>query len=109
MANVYFVKMNDPNQVNNYEFIDPTPGNFPDLETGDLCFVRLEGEYKPSSLKRLWDFVECTWVSVSIGKWQLLKAECPFSLCEEVGIVLMLFKREIFFLYIAGNCHTRCK
>ena len=58
MANVYFVKMNDPNQVNNYEFIDPTPGNFPNLETGDLCFVRLEGEYKPSSLKRLWDFVE---------------------------------------------------
>lgn len=58
MANVYFVKMNDPNQVKNHEFIDPAPENFPDLVTGDLCFVRLEGEYKPSSLKRLWDFVE---------------------------------------------------
>ncbi len=58
MANVYFVKMNDPNQVENHEFIDPAPENFPDLVKGDLCFVRLEGEYKPSSLKRLWDFVE---------------------------------------------------
>ena len=58
MANVYFVKMNDPNQVENHEFIDPAPENFPKLVTGDLCFVRLEGEYKPSSLKRLWDFVE---------------------------------------------------
>ena len=56
MANVYFVKMKDPNQVENCEFIDPTPDNFPALQQGDLCFVRFEGESTPSALKRLWDF-----------------------------------------------------
>lgn len=40
-------------------------------------------------------------LGVSIDrKWYLWKAECPFSLCEEVGIVLMLFKREIFFFIL---------
>ena len=38
--------------------------------------------------------------SASIGKWQFLKAECPFSLCEDVGIVLMLFGRDIFFFIL---------
>ena len=56
MANVYYLKMNDPNQVNNLEFIDPAPENFPALNQGDLCFVRLEGESNPSALKRLWEF-----------------------------------------------------
>lgn len=56
MANVYYLKMNDPNQVKNLEFIDPAPENFPALNQGDLCFVRLEGESNPSALKRLWEF-----------------------------------------------------
>lgn len=60
MSNVYYLKTNDPNQVKNFEFIDPVPGNFPNLETGDLCFVRLEGEHTPSALKRLWEFLEFT-------------------------------------------------
>ena len=57
MANVYFVKMKDPNQVEKCEFIDPTPENFPALQQGDLCFVRFEGESTPSALKRLWNSI----------------------------------------------------
>lgn len=60
MENVYYLKMNDPTQVKNYEFIDFVPSNFPNLEPGDLCFVRLEGEHTPSALKRIWEFLEFT-------------------------------------------------
>lgn len=57
MANVYYLKATKEAEVNDCRFYDPTSDHYPDLQPGDLFFVRGHENSSPVKIKRLWKFL----------------------------------------------------
>ena len=58
MSNVYFAKMNAPEEVVKKVYKTADRGFLGDIEIGDYAFIKLEKETSPASIKRLWKLRE---------------------------------------------------
>lgn len=58
MSNVFFGKMNNPNQMEKKIYETEDKGFFGDIAEGDYAFIKLEKETSPATVKRLWKLKE---------------------------------------------------
>ena len=58
MCNVFFGKMNNPEQVSERVYRTTDKSFFGSIQAGDYAFIKLEGETAPASVKRLWKLRE---------------------------------------------------
>ena len=67
MSNVFFGKMNAPEETEQKVYKTNDKGFFGDIQVGDYAFIKLEQETKPASVKRLWRLKE---INFNDGLWQ---------------------------------------